>query len=110
MKKRIMLIMVAIIVIISSCSGRASLTGNWEFLSGDNLFFFGNSGIIAFDPGTTVVAYDRNGIADYNDLEDGLLRLFILGHGHADFTFEIRNNRLTITDRAGNTATYQRRN
>jgi len=84
------------------------LTGRWQFQSGDYIYFFGRDSDIEFFPDWTVFEYGYEEAGEYIMGAGG--QFFVIGElgGFHRFEYSVSGDRLTITDRDGDSAVYSR--
>ena len=81
------------------------LIGQWEYVSGDWIYFFGESNINFRSNGTVA---GEEGSGNWRALGDDIIRVNYDGDTES-FYFSIRNNILTITDSDGDSGRWRRR-
>jgi len=86
---------------------RHQIVGKWEHVSGDWIWFFGDSDIIEFRANGTAINYDEEEAGDWTISAQQLVVVDDDGDRYV-FSFSIRNNILTITDSDGDVGRWER--
>ena len=106
-KLGLLVILLAISAILLYAQESDPLVGQWEHVSGDWIWYFGNSGI-NFSSNGTVIGEEGSGI--WTVFGGERLRIDYDGGNTENFTFSVRNNILTIIDSDGDLGRWRRIN
>ncbi|MCL2721207.1 MAG: hypothetical protein FWD47_07700 [Treponema sp.] len=83
------------------------ITGKWEHVSGDWIWFFGDSDVIEFRANGTAISYDEEEAGNWSISGQQLTVIDDYGNTWV-FRFSIRNNTLTIIDEDGDEGRWRR--
>ena len=100
-------VVLVVVVVIASSKKDNPLVGQWEYWSGDVVWFFGKSSSIVFLSDGTVL--NRDGGVSGKWIAVGGERLKVNEDDDVfDFTYKIQDNMLTIVDSDGDKIIYER--
>jgi len=83
------------------------IVGKWEHISGDWIWFFGDSEVIEFRENGTAISYDEFEAGNWSISGQQLIVVDDYGDRYV-FRFSIRNNILTITDSDDDVGRWER--
>jgi frataxin-like iron-binding protein CyaY len=104
----VVVVLVLVVVVAASSNKDNPLVGQWEYWSGDVVWFFGKSSSIVFLSDGTVIERDGGDSGKWTVI--GGERLKVNEDDDVfDFTYRIQDNMLTIVDSDGDKIVYERR-
>lgn len=112
MKKFILLGILAVHLVFGMTlygNEKEALTGRWTYISGEWIWFFGNSWIIEFKSNGTAISYGEFETGNWSVIDNRQLRVAASYGEIYYFTFEIIGNILIIIDEDEDVGVWRRR-
>ena len=110
LKKIVFLLVIICLIsvqVFAQANSRHQIVGKWEHVSGDWIYFFGDSDVIEFRANGTAISYDEEEAGDWTISGQQLVVVDDEGDRY-NFRFSIRSNMLTITDSDGDSGVWGR--
>ena len=109
--KKIVFLLVIIglisIPVFAQVNSGHQIVGKWEWISGDWIYFFGDSDVIEFRANGTAISYDEEEAGNWTISGQQITVVDDYGDRY-NFRFTIRNNLLVITDSDGDIGRWKR--